>query len=79
VSSFELQKVHEALGDPDWVNAMQEELECFTCNKVWSLVERPNDKGIDNRARQLSTPEARLARPNCNNSRNTSSYHMSIL
>jgi hypothetical protein len=41
VSSFEPQKVHEALGDPDWVNAMQEELECFTCNKVWSLVERP--------------------------------------
>jgi hypothetical protein len=30
------------------------------------------DKGIDNRARQLSTPEAHLARPNCNTSRNTS-------
>jgi hypothetical protein len=26
------------------------------------------DKGIDNRARQLSTPEARLAKPNCNTS-----------
>jgi ribonuclease HI len=26
------------------------------------------DKGIDNRARQLSTPEAHLARPNCNTS-----------
>jgi hypothetical protein len=37
------------------------------------------DKGIDNRARQLSTPEVRLARPNCNTSRNTSSCRMSIL
>jgi hypothetical protein len=47
VSSFEPQKVHEALGDLDWVNAMQEELECFTCNKVWSLVERPKDHRIN--------------------------------
>jgi hypothetical protein len=37
------------------------------------------DKGINNRARQLSTPEAHLARPNCNTSRNTSSCRMSIL
>jgi hypothetical protein len=37
------------------------------------------DKGIVNRARQLSTPEARIARPNCNDSRYTSSYRMSIL
>jgi hypothetical protein len=41
--------------------------------------EKLGDKGIDNRARQLSTPEARLARPNCNTSRNTSSCRMSIL
>jgi hypothetical protein len=41
--------------------------------------ERKTDKGIDNRARQLSTPEARQARPNCNTSRNTSSCRMSIL
>jgi hypothetical protein len=47
VSSFEPQKVHEALGDPDWVNAMQEELESFTRNKVWSLVERPKDHRIN--------------------------------
>jgi hypothetical protein len=38
----------------------------------------PN-KGIVNRARQLSTPEAPIARPNCNDSRYTSSYRMSIL
>jgi hypothetical protein len=31
-----------------------------------------HDKGIDNRARQLSTPEAHLARPNCNTSQNMS-------
>jgi hypothetical protein len=47
VSSFEPQKVHEALGDPDWVNAMQEELECFTRNKVWYIVERPKDHRIN--------------------------------
>jgi hypothetical protein len=35
------------LGDPDWVNAMQEDLECFTHNKVWSLVERPKDHRIN--------------------------------
>jgi hypothetical protein len=39
----------------------------------------PIDKGIDNRAHQLSTPKARLARPNCNTSQNTSSCRMSIL
>jgi hypothetical protein len=43
VSCFEPLKVHEALLDLDWVIAMQEELECFTCNKVWYLVERPKD------------------------------------
>jgi hypothetical protein len=43
------------------------------------LVNRVGDKGIDNRARWLATPEARLARPKCNTSRNTSSCHMSIL
>jgi hypothetical protein len=37
------------------------------------------DKGIDNRAHQLSTPEVRQDRPNCNNSRNMSSYRISIL
>jgi hypothetical protein len=47
LSSFEPQKVHEALGNPDWLNAMQEELECFTHNKVWSLVEMPKDHRIN--------------------------------
>ncbi|KAK1679122.1 hypothetical protein QYE76_039970 [Lolium multiflorum] len=39
--------MHEALVDPDWVIAMQEELECFTRNEVWSLVERPKDHHIN--------------------------------
>jgi hypothetical protein len=40
---------------------------------------KPSDKGIGNRTRQLSTPKAHQARPNCNISRNTSSYRMSIV
>jgi hypothetical protein len=47
VSSFEPQKVHEVLSDPDWVNAMQEELECFTRNEVSSLIERTKDHRIN--------------------------------
>ena len=35
-------KVEQALGDPDWVMAMQEELNNFERNQVWTLVERPN-------------------------------------
>jgi hypothetical protein len=42
VSSFEPFKVEDVLRDPDWVVAMQEELNNFKCNEVWSLVERPN-------------------------------------
>ena len=38
VSSLEPLKVDEALGDPDWVMAMQEELNNFTRNEVWELV-----------------------------------------
>ena len=40
VSSLKPLKVEEALDDPDWVMAMQEELNNFTRNEVWSLVER---------------------------------------
>jgi hypothetical protein len=34
------------LGDLDWVVAMQEELNNFTQNEVWSLVERPKQNVI---------------------------------
>jgi hypothetical protein len=40
VFSFEPFKVGDALRDPDWVVAMQEELNNFKHNKMWSLVER---------------------------------------
>jgi hypothetical protein len=40
VSYFEPFKVEDALRDPDWVVAMQEELNNFKHNKVLSLVER---------------------------------------
>jgi hypothetical protein len=40
VSSFEAFKVEDALRDPDWVVAMQKELNNFKRNEVWSLVER---------------------------------------
>ncbi len=39
VSSIEPLRVEEALNDLDWVMAMQEELNNFTRNKVWTLVE----------------------------------------
>jgi hypothetical protein len=46
VSSLKPLKVEEALGDPDWIIAMQEELNNFTRNEVWSLVERPKQNVI---------------------------------
>jgi hypothetical protein len=41
VSLFEPFKVEDALHDPDWVVAIQEELNNFKRNEVWSLVEIP--------------------------------------
>jgi hypothetical protein len=46
VSSFEPFKVEDALHDLDWVVAMQEELNNFKCNEVWSLVERPKENVV---------------------------------
>jgi hypothetical protein len=46
ISSLEPLKVEEALGDPDWIIAMQEELNNFTRNEVWSLVQRPKQNVI---------------------------------
>jgi hypothetical protein len=39
-------KVDKALGDLDWVMAMQEELNNFERNQVWTLVERPKSNVI---------------------------------
>jgi hypothetical protein len=44
ISCLEPKNVDEALQDPDWVNAMHEELNNFTCNQVWTLEEHP--KGV---------------------------------
>jgi hypothetical protein len=41
VSSIEPFRIEEALQDSDWVLAMQEELNNFKRNEVWSLVPRP--------------------------------------
>ncbi|KAK1661400.1 hypothetical protein QYE76_049559 [Lolium multiflorum] len=35
-------KVNDALEDPDWLNAMQEELNNFKRNDVWTLMKRPD-------------------------------------
>src|SRR3978361_2128168 len=43
VSLQEPKNVKDALLDPDWVKAMQEELEEFERNKVWTLVPKPDD------------------------------------
>ncbi|KAK1619424.1 hypothetical protein QYE76_024941 [Lolium multiflorum] len=42
VSMVEPLKVDDALGDPDWLLAMQEELNNFKRNDVWTLVRRPD-------------------------------------
>jgi hypothetical protein len=42
ISLVEPVKVEKALEDEDWVMVMQEELNNFERNQVWTLVERPN-------------------------------------
>jgi hypothetical protein len=46
VSSIETFRVEGALQDPDWVLAMQEELNNFKRNEVWSLVPRPKQNVV---------------------------------
>ena len=46
VSSIEPKKIDETLKDIDWVNAMHEELNNFTRNQVWELVDRPKDHNV---------------------------------
>jgi hypothetical protein len=46
VSSFEPYRIEDALRNPDWVVAMQEELNNFTRNEVWHLVPRPNQNVV---------------------------------
>ncbi|GJU24776.1 putative ribonuclease H-like domain-containing protein [Tanacetum coccineum] len=44
LSQIEPKKVIQALADPSWVEAMQEELLQFRLQKVWALVDLPNGK-----------------------------------
>jgi hypothetical protein len=46
VSSIEPFRVEEALQDPDWVLAMQEELNNFKRNEVWSMVPHPKQNVV---------------------------------
>jgi hypothetical protein len=46
VSSVEPYRIEDALRDPNWVVAMQEELNNFTRNKVWHIVPRPNQNVV---------------------------------
>jgi hypothetical protein len=46
VSCGEPTRIEEVLDDPDWVNAMHEELNNFSCNDVWGLVKRPSDHNV---------------------------------
>jgi hypothetical protein len=43
ISMVEPKKVFEALEDPDWLDAMHEELNNFMRNNVWVLVEKPRE------------------------------------
>jgi hypothetical protein len=46
VSSMELFKVEDVLRDPEWMVAIQEELNNFKRNQVWSLVEIPKQNVV---------------------------------
>jgi hypothetical protein len=43
VATFKPKDIEHALSDPNWVNAMHEELENFERNQVWELVEPPQN------------------------------------
>nr|GEV60966.1 hypothetical protein [Tanacetum cinerariifolium] len=51
LSQKEPKRVHQALKDPSWIEAMQEKLLQFKMQKVWVLVDLPNghtqEEGID--------------------------------
>jgi len=46
VSQIEPKSIQEALNDNNWISAMQEELNQFTRNDVWSLVPRTNEMNM---------------------------------
>ena len=46
VSEIEPKTIDEALSDNDWILAMEEELNQFTRNDVWTLVPCPKNKSV---------------------------------
>jgi nicotinamide mononucleotide adenylyltransferase len=46
VPFIEPKKIEEALKDVNWVNAMHEELNNFTRNQLWELVETPKNHNV---------------------------------
>ena len=46
LSEQEPRNIKEALGDENWILAMQEELNQFEKSKVWTLVPKPSGKSI---------------------------------
>ena len=46
MSSIEPKKIDEALKDVDCMSAMHEEMNNFTRNQVWELVERPKGHNV---------------------------------
>ena len=54
-----LLKVQDALMDSDWLVAMQEELNSFERNQVWSLVKRETTQAQYHRHKMDLTQKAR--------------------
>ncbi|XP_031108714.1 uncharacterized protein LOC116013206 [Ipomoea triloba] len=46
LSQIEPKEIDEALSDPSWIEAMQEELNQFKRNDVWELVPRPENYNV---------------------------------
>ena len=46
ISQIKPKNIKETKNDPNWINAIQEELNQFKRINVWTLVERPYDNNI---------------------------------
>ena len=57
VSITEPTKVDEAFLEPEWIQAMQEELHQFELNNVWELVKRPDPRKHNIIGTKLDLPQ----------------------
>ena len=46
ISQIESKNIKEVENDPNWINAMQEELNQFKRINIWTLVERPYNNNV---------------------------------